>query len=785
MLVDNPVQQSYFSNPNFSDFSDIFNTDLFTNDNLGITSSNSSNSPETASSSRASSPQSPFTPPQPASVATFPDFAPSAFFNFLEDEQSKQLEPMSIGPLTSSPYDFVSNFCNAGEIGMASGIGMDVNMDGAGYAMNLISETMGIDPQLVGTPSEIHEDEEYIEDISADADVSVSSSSPAAASSPPAPVAKTSRASKKSKEKEKEKEAEAEREKLTLVIQPVKAGGHGKARKGTVASGGIVKKSASATTAVTKDKENSNISSTVLPPPTYTSPSSFIPTNIYPPKGATKNGSENGKDADDDDDDLPQDWRPSPEVFQKMTSKEKRQLRNKISARNFRVRRKEYISTLEGDIAERDRLLDAIRSELGSTQSENYALRQEIAALKRTLLEGRGIAVGSPVVSAEDSFPLLNLPPPAPLPAQSAAATLAQAAAAAASARPTSPALTPANATAAQLLTANTQKDASASGRFWGGASTGMRLGMGGITPVHRVVLPEVSVADLLLGQFGNANAVVREEKLQENLNPLLNGPPVVSSTKQDVKNVLGFDGFADVNPFTMKTLDAYRMHLWGKMAAQHHTHQQLQQQQQHQQHHAHLTGLASSLRPAFFSAPTTPATSLSALLSGKHTPAAAPPYTLPTPSTPPPPYQSAPPSPLIGLGKSGVAEKLEREKERERERQKEKETAMYAALASQTLLRKLGSAFWDAFSGGAGPVASGSGSGASAKAWDSDKVRRVLEGKAVVRVVDIEEPPPPRAPRSPTPAAVENMPRKCTVSCAVSDILEESMRSLSIGKKA
>jgi bZIP-type transcription factor MBZ1 len=33
-----------------------------------------------------------------------------------------------------------------------------------------------------------------------------------------------------------------------------------------------------------------------------------------------------------------------PEVFAKMTSKEKRQLRNKISARNFRVRRKgEYI----------------------------------------------------------------------------------------------------------------------------------------------------------------------------------------------------------------------------------------------------------------------------------------------------------------------------------------------------------------------------------------------------------------------------------------------------------
>jgi hypothetical protein len=39
--------------------------------------------------------------------------------------------------------------------------------------------------------------------------------------------------------------------------------------------------------------------------------------------------------------DNPQDdWRPTPEEYQKMSSREKRQLRNKISARNFRNRRK-------------------------------------------------------------------------------------------------------------------------------------------------------------------------------------------------------------------------------------------------------------------------------------------------------------------------------------------------------------------------------------------------------------------------------------------------------------
>ena len=43
---------------------------------------------------------------------------------------------------------------------------------------------------------------------------------------------------------------------------------------------------------------------------------------------------------DGDDEDIPASWRPAPEVYAKMSSKEKRQLRNKISARNFRMRRK-------------------------------------------------------------------------------------------------------------------------------------------------------------------------------------------------------------------------------------------------------------------------------------------------------------------------------------------------------------------------------------------------------------------------------------------------------------
>lgn len=53
--------------------------------------------------------------------------------------------------------------------------------------------------------------------------------------------------------------------------------------------------------------------------------------------------------------------------------------------------------------------------------------------------------------------------------------------------------------------------------------------------------------------------------------------------------------------------------------------------------------------------------------------------------------------------------------------------------------MRKLGSAFWDAFSGSSSSPLAGVG---IKKEWDADKVRKVLEGKAVVRVVDVDPSP-------------------------------------------
>ena len=142
----------------------------------------------------------------------------------------------------------------------------------------------------------------------------------------------------------------------------------------------------------------------------------------------------------------------------------------------------------------------------------------------------------------------------------------------------------------------------------------------------------------------------------------------------------------------------------------------------------------------------------------------------------------------------------------------------MLAAMASQTLFRKLGNAVWDAFIGSP----SHSSSSSSRGDWDADKVRKILEGKAVLRVVDVEPATvsgaaatsasvstlsaspkrtgvasrsslgQSRSTAASTSSTSSNLPHPtedsgkicCKTKAAVCDILEESMRSLSLGKK-
>jgi hypothetical protein len=376
----------------------------------------------------------------------------------------------------------------------------------------------------------------------------------------------------------------------------------------------------------------------------------------------------------------------------------------------------EYITTLEADVAERDRLIDAIRSELGSTKSENYALKQEIEILKKSLLQANPAPV---------------LPPPAPLPAVSAAATVA--------ARNSAPSPAPSS----PLLAPNPNKDLPSSPRlassrsgFWGGGQNPFGT-MGGFTPVHTTLVPELSLSTLA----GKGLLTPPKPLLQENLNPTLNEPkkPMATPKATASHSPSQFESFADVNPFTMKTMDLYRMNLWSNVGAQ----KQMQHQQQFHQN-PQLHGLAAALLPHYFAASSTkPSTSL--VTASKAT-------KYPTPSH--------------------TSESSPRATPQE---------AMLASLASQTLLAKLGSAFWEAFSGQS-----------PRKGVDADKVRKVLEGKAVVKVVDIDEPAPqPKLKRATTPTSMTTSPKipqkpvdlKSCQTC-VTELLEESMRSLSISKR-
>ncbi|KAI7856700.1 hypothetical protein BDC45DRAFT_436547 [Circinella umbellata] len=69
--------------------------------------------------------------------------------------------------------------------------------------------------------------------------------------------------------------------------------------------------------------------------------------------------------------------------IKKLTPKERRQLRNKISARNFRVRRKEYISTLEAQVDDHKKHAEQLKSRLDNVEDENKQLRLEVDTLRR------------------------------------------------------------------------------------------------------------------------------------------------------------------------------------------------------------------------------------------------------------------------------------------------------------------------------------------------------------------------------------------------------------------
>ena len=102
--------------------------------------------------------------------------------------------------------------------------------------------------------------------------------------------------------------------------------------------------------------------------------------------------------------------------------------------------------------------------------------------------------------------------------------------------------------------------------------------------------------------------------------------------------------------------------------------------------------------------------------------------------------------------------------------------------MVSQTLLQRLSGAFLQAFMGD-----SSSETNLHAPTWDADKIRRVLEGKAVVKIIDVG--PGEKVGASPVGPSVSTLSngleaRECTKDSSLTAVLEDSMRTLSLGKK-
>lgn len=189
--------------------------------------------------------------------------------------------------------------------------------------------------------------------------------------------------------------------------------------------------------------------------------------------------------------------KPDPEVYKKLSSKEKRQLRNKISARNFRTRRKEYIGQLEDQIADRDTLIEGLRQQISQLSVENKALKDEVKTIKARTISSQDVgkileALQSMTGTSVAAAPTANIgtsgfgsgrasPTQEAMPLTPGAVLNFGAADACtlSSSRPATPTSVAPGSPRSQsprpsLLRANTKKDVAPQSSFWGGVGSGV-----------------------------------------------------------------------------------------------------------------------------------------------------------------------------------------------------------------------------------------------------------------------------------------------------------------------
>ncbi|KAI5478409.1 bZIP transcription factor [Pseudohyphozyma bogoriensis] len=429
--------------------------------------------------------------------------------------------------------------------------------------------------------------------------------------------------------------------------------------------------------------------------------------------------------------------KPDPDEYKKLSSKEKRQLRNKISARNFRHRRKEYITDLEAEISTRDTIIEQLRDEVGTMRVENKDLRSEVTLLKQKWDEmmekmtsftnpaaaggvanvglGKSAAVtassSSAKVAEKDEEWALDSPKVSPAEQLPSLAGVNLPALPVASTSGSQPATRRAGTRGASgIVKPNLQKDVAPSLKRGTGSWTTAGMG-GGYMPVHTTILPEFNLL--------NAKPIVPFST--QNFNPALNNltpqqradlpsltshlrtgfnAPVANPDSTTPPTPRGtFDNFFESNPLWLRAdnIDEYRGQLYGKVANNVAGAAAANKSGSTPNAQGHLP-LPTGFRPAFFQS----SRSLSppaALLSGKEA------------------RDINPTSDLLAFQNPRAAV--------------EEENRRVAGLAASTLFSKMTGAFFEAFAGTVEERKLGM--------MSSEKVASVLSGRSSLQVVPNE----------------------------------------------
>ncbi|KAI9225638.1 MAG: hypothetical protein DHS80DRAFT_33507 [Piptocephalis tieghemiana] len=142
--------------------------------------------------------------------------------------------------------------------------------------------------------------------------------------------------------------------------------------------------SSSSSSTTTTATSSSSSSSSSTPSTATTSSSSLLLSSVYEEHSAMTAATAAALQLEEERMDEETDLQlPDADTYARLTPKERRQLRNKISARNFRSRRKRYVANIEKMVAEQRADIARLTSQLRVADDTTRSLREELRTLRK------------------------------------------------------------------------------------------------------------------------------------------------------------------------------------------------------------------------------------------------------------------------------------------------------------------------------------------------------------------------------------------------------------------